>query len=61
MAKSTNNEEHRQGVLAFIGKNLKARTFNTGSDGFGAYGRTEVIDGEEYQVSVNATRIGSKR
>ena len=57
---AVNDDKARKAVLAFIEKNLKVKQFSTGSDGFGAYGRTDSIDGEEYQVSVNAIRIGSK-
>lgn len=54
-----NTEQNRQELVAFVEKNLKLKTFSSGKDGFGAYGRVETSDGTEYQLSLNATRIGS--
>lgn len=36
-----------------------ARTFSTGSRGFGSFGKIE-IDGQRYQMSLNLVQIGSK-
>jgi hypothetical protein len=48
----------KEEILAWIARELQARTFKTGSRGYGAYGKAE-IDGKRYQISVNAVEIGS--